>query len=71
MAANALAAGNRVIVSDLIEAVENDRQPRTHVRAARDAVEMILACYASHASAAVVTVPLAERASHPLNQLAR
>jgi predicted dehydrogenase len=71
VAENALAAGNRAIISDLIEAVESDRQPRTHVRAARDAVEMILACYASHASAAVVTLPLAERARHPLNQLAR
>jgi predicted dehydrogenase len=65
-----LAAGNRAIISDLIEAVESDRQPRTQVRAARTAVEMVLACYASHASASVVTLPLAERSRHPLNRLA-
>jgi predicted dehydrogenase len=68
---NALSAGNRAIVADLIQAVESDKQPRTDVRAARAAVEMILACYASHARAGVVTLPLSERAKHPLNQFAR
>jgi predicted dehydrogenase len=70
-AESALGAGNRAIISDLIDAVESDRQPRTHVRAGRTAVEMVLACYASHASASVVTLPLAERGRHPLDRLAR
>ena len=35
----------------------------------RAAVEMILACYASHARGAPVTLPLAERSRHPLELL--
>jgi predicted dehydrogenase len=63
-----LAAGNRAIVADLIRAVETDTQPRTHVRAARTAIEMVLACYASHARAGLVTLPLASRDAHPLTR---
>jgi predicted dehydrogenase len=68
---NDLAAGNRAIVADLIRAVETDTQPRTHARAARTAVEMILACYASHGRGGIVTLPLADREAHPLDRLAR
>ena len=68
-AANDLVAGNRAIVADLIHAVETDTQPRTDVRSGRTAIEMILACYASHARGALVTLPLAEREAHPLARL--
>ena len=64
--ANDLVAGNRAIVADLIHAVETDTQPRTHVRAGRTAVEMVLACYASHKLSGPVPLPLAERTRHPL-----
>jgi predicted dehydrogenase len=63
---NDLVTGNRAIVADLIHAVEADVQPRTHVRAGRTAVEMVLACYASHKLNRPVTLPLAERTKHPL-----
>ena len=63
---NDLVAGNRAIVADLIHAVETDTQPRTDVRAGRTAVEMVLACYASHKLHGPVTLPLAERTRHPL-----
>ncbi len=63
---NDLVAGNRAIVADLIHAVETDTQPRTHARAGRTAIEMVLACYASHGRGGLVTLPLAERAAHPL-----
>jgi predicted dehydrogenase len=68
---NDLALGNRAIVSDLIHAVETDTQPRTHARAARTAIEMILACYASHGRGGIATLPLADRGEHPLNRLNR
>ena len=64
--ANDLAAGNHAIVADLIHAVETDTQPRTHVRAARTAVEMVLACYASNVRQSLVALPLADRDAHPL-----
>jgi predicted dehydrogenase len=68
---NDLVAGNRAIVADLIRAVETDTQPRTHVRAARTAIEMVLACYASHGRGGVVELPLADREAHPLDRLPR
>jgi predicted dehydrogenase len=71
VAESGLAAGNRAIVADLIQAVETDSQPRTHVRAARTAVEMVLACYASHGRGGLVSLPLADRAQHPLIRLGR
>ncbi len=64
-----LAAGNRAIVADLIRAVETDTQPGTDARSARSAVEMVLACYASHGRRGLVAMPLADRAAHPLTVL--
>jgi predicted dehydrogenase len=61
-----LAAGNDAIVTDLINALETNAEPRTDVRAARTAVEMVLACYASNASKCSVVLPLVERSAHPL-----
>jgi predicted dehydrogenase len=65
-AATDLAAGNRAIVADLIHAVETDTQPRTHVRGARTAVEMVVACYASNVRRSMITLPLVDRDAHPL-----
>jgi predicted dehydrogenase len=68
---NDLGNGNRSIVADLIRAVETDTQPRTDARAGRTAIEMVMACYASHGRGGMVTLPLAERDAHPLTRLPR
>jgi predicted dehydrogenase len=68
---DSLAAGNRAIVADLIHAVETDTQPRMHARAGRAAIEMVLACYASHGRGGMVALPLADRGAHPLARLPR
>ena len=67
---NGLAEANRVIVTDLIRAVETDAQPRASVYDGRAAIEMILGCYASHVRGGLVELPLAERSHHPLDALA-
>lgn len=59
------ALGNVLIVKDLIEAIEKDRQPLGSVYDARAALEMVLAVYASHAAGGPVALPLKER-RHPL-----
>jgi predicted dehydrogenase len=69
LARNDLVEANRAIVDDLIRAVEADTQPRVSVYDGRASVEMILACYASHARRGLVTLPPAERARHPLESL--
>ena len=58
-------------MADLIHAVETDTQPRTDARAGRTAIEMVLACYASHGRGGLVTLPLADRDAHPLTRLPR
>lgn len=63
--------GNRLIVADLIRAVETDTQPRTDVRGARASIEMVMACYASHVRGGIVPMPLVERDAHPLTRLRR
>jgi predicted dehydrogenase len=60
---------NRLIVADLIRAVETDSQPRASVYDGRAALEMLLACHASHARGAPVPLPLSERKKHPLEEL--
>jgi predicted dehydrogenase len=57
---------NRLIVEDLIQAVENDTQPRSDVHDGRASLEMLLACFASHVKGGPVTFPLVERTRHPL-----
>jgi predicted dehydrogenase len=64
-------AANRLIVRDLIRAVENDTQPISTARDGRASVEMILACYASQLKGFPVDLPLAERSHHPLEKLTR
>jgi predicted dehydrogenase len=60
-----LAAGNRLIVEDLFEAIEKDRPPLGSLRDGRWALEMILAPYASHLANAPVVFPMIKR-GHPL-----
>ena len=67
--ANDLSAGNRVIVEDLIHAVETDGQPKADARAGRTAIEMILSCYASSARGGMVGLPMEDRGAHPLARL--
>src|SRR4051794_15632370 len=69
LTANDLIEANRRIVADLIRAVEADAQPRASVYDGRAAVEMVLACYASRSRGGPVTIPLADRARHPLETL--
>lgn len=57
---------NRLIVEDLIRAVETDTQPKSSVYDGRAALEMLLACFASQARGGPVALPLADRAPHPL-----
>jgi len=66
---NSLGVINRQIVADLIQAVENDVQPRASVYDGRAATEMILACYASQIQGAPVEFPLKKRTNHPLERL--
>jgi predicted dehydrogenase len=63
-----LVQGNVWIVKDLIEAIENDRQPLGSMYDARAALEMILAVYESHRVKGPVELPLKER-RHPLTML--
>ncbi|WP_406694910.1 Gfo/Idh/MocA family oxidoreductase [Singulisphaera sp. Ch08] len=69
LGANSLPEANRYIVADLIQAVENDIQPRVSVYDGRASIEMILACYASQARRGPVELPLTERSHHPLEKL--
>ena len=69
MPQDSLVEGNRTIVADWIHAVEADTQPKVNASDGRAAVEMILACYAAHARGALVPLPLADRARHPLETL--
>jgi predicted dehydrogenase len=62
---SSLRYGNRLIVQDLIQCVEEDRQPLGSVYDGRAALEMILAVYESHRRSAAVPLPLAQR-RHPL-----
>jgi predicted dehydrogenase len=60
-----LGSGNVWIVKDLIDAIEQDRQPLGSMYDGRAALEMILAVYESHRLGAPVELPLKER-RHPL-----
>jgi predicted dehydrogenase len=60
--------GNVWIVKDLMDAIENDRQPLGSMYDGRAALEMILAVYESHRLKGVVELPLKNR-KHPLTML--
>jgi predicted dehydrogenase len=57
--------GNRLIVADLMQAIEQDHEPLGSLRAGRAALEMILAVYESHRLDRAVELPLKNR-RHPL-----
>ncbi len=60
--------GNRLAIVELMEAVEQEREPIGSARDARAALEMILGAYESQTKGGVrVSFPLAER-SHPLER---
>jgi predicted dehydrogenase len=63
-----LGQGNVWVVKDLIEAIENDRQPLGSIYDGRAALEMILAVYESHRQKGPVAFPLKNR-QHPLTML--
>jgi predicted dehydrogenase len=63
-----LGMGNLLIARDLIDAIEQDRQPRGSMYDGRAALEMILAVYESHRLKAPAELPLKNR-QHPLTLL--
>ncbi len=64
-----LARGNRILVEDLIAAIETSREPRASGRNARYAIEMIQGVYASHLEGGRrLPIPLAKR-EHPLGSV--
>jgi predicted dehydrogenase len=60
--------GNCLIARDLIQAIENNTQPKGSMYDGRAALEMILAVYESHRLSAPVELPLKNR-RHPLSLL--
>jgi len=60
-----LGLGNIWIAKDLIESIEQDRQPLGSMYDGRAALEMILAVYESHRAGGPVALPLKNR-QHPL-----
>ena len=58
-------AMNAYAIDNLLEAIEQDREPQVSLQSGRDAHEMILAVFAAHASGGRVELPLRER-EHPL-----
>jgi predicted dehydrogenase len=60
--------GNVLIVTDLIDAIEKDRQPHGSMYDGRAALEMILAAYESHRARGPIDLPLKNR-KHPLTML--
>ncbi len=61
-----LPAGNVRLVRDLIESIEQDRQPASSGYDGRWALEMILGVYAAHRAGGRVRLPLQDR-RHPLS----
>lgn len=57
----------RFAVWDLMQAIQEDRQPITNIYDARAALEMIYGVYASHLAKSPIYFPLTNR-SHPLEQ---
>ena len=60
--------GNPAAARDLIDAIEQDRQPKCSMHHARGAIEMVLAVFESHRLNAPVTLPL-DCKENPLGSL--
>ncbi len=56
---------NHLLLRDLVEAIEHDREPAAGGRTARWTIEMAMAVYESHLTGRRITFPL-ERREHPL-----
>ena len=63
------ADGNRLAILDLIDAIEQDRQPLSSGVDAMKALEMVLGAYSSQISGGRVVFPVADR-THPLEGFA-
>lgn len=57
-ASNVYGNGHTSLFADVVEAIENDRQPYVDAKAGRDALEMVLAIYKSAAEGRAVELPL-------------
>ena len=62
-ASNVYGNGHTSLFADVVEAIEQDRQPYVDARAGRDALEMVLAIYKSAAEGKAVELPLSDVAS--------
>jgi predicted dehydrogenase len=60
--------GNILIVNDLLDAIEKDREPLDSLQDGRAALEMIMAVYESHRQERAVDLPLKNR-KHPLTAM--
>ena len=67
---SSLHIGNQLAITDLIDAIENDREPISSGRAAVAALEMILGAYESQITGKRVAFPMEDR-SHPLERFSR
>ncbi len=68
LANRGLHGGNILAIRDLIASIEEGRQPRTSIYAARTATEMIVSVFESHRLGRLVTIPLTNR-KNPLTML--
>ena len=62
--------GNTLIVNNLIESIEQDKQPTESMYDGRWTIEMIMGLFESHRLGSSVELPLKNRKQHPLEQLA-
>ncbi|MSU09619.1 Gfo/Idh/MocA family oxidoreductase [Veillonellaceae bacterium WCA-693-APC-5D-A] len=62
-ASNVYGNGHTSLFADVVEAIEQDRQPYVDAKAGRDALEMVLAIYKSAAEGKAVNLPLSDVAS--------
>lgn len=62
-ASNVYGNGHTSLFADVVDAIENDRQPYVDAKAGRDALEMVLAVYKSSAEGKAVQLPLTECSS--------
>jgi predicted dehydrogenase len=58
--------GNRALAEDLMDAIENEREPATSLKSAKVAMEMIQGVYTSHFAGRRLKIPLEVR-EHPLS----
>lgn len=68
LAASGELAGNQAAAEDLLDSIENERQPLSNIYEARSAMEMIVAAFQSQCAGKAVTFPLADR-TNPLARL--